>query len=129
MKIDRAINLQMQMLQRIKDIYSTAEIMGLSSDQISERINAQVYAHLAEKKAPQWLISFIRGYQTCVIDNLYSNKLVFGIWYDGVFYSTHRDREDYYEKCGISANEFNIAISNVNNPGHYWKENLKPYFC
>ena len=66
MKIDRALNLQMQVLQRIKEIYITAEIMGLSSDQISERINAQVYAHLAEKKAPQWLISFIKGYQTCV---------------------------------------------------------------
>ena len=128
MKIDRALKLKDQMVQRIKDIYSTAEICGLSSSQINERVNSQVYSVLTEKKAPQWAISFVKGYEKCVIDNLYRYKLVFGVWYGGVFYSTHRDREDYYEKCGISPSEFNLIISNENKPGHYWCGNLKPYF-
>ena len=128
MKIDRALNLQTQTVQRIKDIYSTAEICGLSSSQINERVNSQVYAFLSEKKAPQWVIHFVKGYEKCIIDNLYRYKLVFGIWYKGVFYSTHRNREDYYEKYGISPSEFHLNISNENRPGHYWSENLKPYF-
>ena len=128
MKIDRAINIKDQMIQRIKDIYSTAEICGLSSSQINERVNSNVYSYLAEKKAPQWVIYFVKGYERCIIDNLYRYKLVFGIWHKGVFYSSHRDREDYYEKMGISPSEFNLSISNENRPGHYWSENLKPYF-
>ena len=128
MKTDRALNLKDQMVQRIKDIYSTAEICGLSSSQISERVNLHVYSVLTEKKAPQWAIYFVKGYEKCIIDNLYRYKLIFGIWHKGIFYSTHRDHEDYYEKHGISPIEFNLSLCNKNKPGHYWSENLKPYF-
>ena len=127
MKIETSLNKQRAAIMRIKDIFSTAEICGLSHSEMNDRI-FKIQSDLI--KCPQYVKSYVSGFRDCLFDQLYKqNKVIFGMMKDGKFYSTHRNREDYYEKHGFSASEFNYQMNeNRNLVGHYWADNIKPFF-
>ena len=130
MKIERAVNLQDQMIARLTENYAMAEICGWTSSQIQQRNFETIFNRLAELKAPQWIASFINGYEKCLIDNLYHNKLIYGVFVDKKFLSAWPKHPDYYENHSIDAKTFNdIVDNNKDKAGHYWIHNLKPYFC
>ena len=90
---------------------------------------AAILATMRKSKAPQWTIAYVKGYHQCLRDVLYGSSLVFGAWVDGKFYSTHRDRDDYYEKQGINACDYAVMTQSNASVGHYWAHNVsKPYF-
>lgn len=130
MQFDTAYNHREKAIQRLRDCYSTARIVGYTSDQLNNKVLSIVFEPIA--KCPTWVKTEVKGYWRALQDKAYENDLVFGAVIDGVFYSTHSNRPDYYEKHGISALEFNLDLEN-NNAGHYWIEPLdygriKPFF-
>lgn len=127
MQIKSALKHRDRAIERVRDLYSSAEQFGLPSDTINERYCDILQSELPAGKAPGWTRSFVDGYRKALIDNLYRSSLVYGAFIDGKFYSTHRNRDDYYEKQGLSARifaeEHDKAVA-----GHYWASNLKPFF-
>ncbi len=137
MNIERALTIRNSLKTRIADCYSIAVICGMDSSELNAAcINAR---NEQPKGTPQWVFSYCDGYQAALQDSLYSNCLVYGGFIDGVFYSTHRNRHDYYEKHGIDAVDY-ADNGRVTQRGHYWRESInwrngiynrdtvKPYF-
>lgn len=138
MKIERALKLRDSLKTRIADIYSMAILSGMTS----QEINSAVMSAYAELPAatPQWVKSYCDGVRAALQDSLYADCLVFGGFVNGRFYSTHRNRPDYYEKHGIDAVEY-ADNGKVTARGHYWRdsinwrggiytrESVKPYYC
>ena len=127
MKTETTLNHIQQSIQSVKIAYSNARILGKTSGQLNSMLNT-VLNDMRGKKMPRWAIERVKGYSLALKDNLYSDHLVFGCIIDGVFYSTHSDRPDYYAENGMPANIY--CEKSTNNPtiGHYWKENGKPFF-
>jgi hypothetical protein len=123
MNITTALNKRNQAKSRLVDLYSKAEIYGMTSDEINTAYN-DILADLA--KAPQWVRAYLDGCRSILNDQAYRNQLVYGAFIDGKFYSTDRNRDDYYEKHGLSANVF--SESEKQQIGHYWARNLRPYY-
>jgi hypothetical protein len=99
-------------------------MFGMLSSEISERRNKAV-ATLPEN-APGWIMDYISGWEACM-RSFIDREVVFCYTVNGVLFSTHRDRDDYYEKCGFSPRGiYELATHS----GHYWdiKGKLKPYF-
>lgn len=126
MKIERSLALRDQAVTRLNDVYSMAEIVGLSSSEIQIRVFNQVNTLIIN--CPEWVKQYIKGYERCIIDNLYRYKLEYGAWVDGVFYSTHSNSSNYYRKSNIEPQVFSAKHTN---PGHYWiaHEGNKPYYA
>lgn len=122
MKIGTAINHKERAISRLRGCYGMARIMGLTSDELNDRIMTQVFNPIA--KCPEWVKAEVRGYWRALHDKAYENDLVFGVVTNSIFYSTHSDRPDYYAKQGINACEFNLCLKD-NAAGHYWSEPLK----
>lgn len=137
MKIERALRVRDELKNRVDSIYSIARLGGETSDWINSAMREARNAMPA--KTPQWVFSFIDGYREALQKELYRDWLVFGGFMDGVFYSTHRNRADYYGKHGIDPCEY-ADNGRVLNRGHYWsdrvqyhggiftRETVKPYF-
>ena len=126
MRIAVALRKRDWALSRMKDIYSRATHYGLTSAAINEEV-AAVWESLNAVKAPSWIKSYLEGWRAAQTDNLYREHLVFGGKVEGVFYSTHHDRTDYYEKNGIAPCDY-ADDGRVKDRGHYWKSNLRPFF-
>jgi hypothetical protein len=125
MEITRALKLRDQAVSSLRDLYSLAASCGLSSSQINEE-----YSHILERlaKAPGWVRAYLDGYRAALTEEAYRNKLVYGTFINGQFYSTHRNREDYYEKQGLSPQIFSEEHDRSKACGHYWADSLKPFF-
>jgi hypothetical protein len=130
MKLDRAIKIQSDLLLKLKDYYSAAR----HYQPLSSEMNAKVGSifRSAPKGTPGHVLSYLRGYRDALNNALYHDGyggwLVYGGFVDGVFYSTHRDRDDYYEKHGIASADY-ADDGRVTARGHYWwKHGIKPYF-
>lgn len=117
MRIERALAIRDRAKTRLRDVYSSAELGGYTSREISENV-ASIRGDYP--KAPGWVWSYIDGYEQALRDELYRSQLIFGGFVDGVFYSTHSNRDDYYGKHGISALEYSDN-GRVTGRGHYWK--------
>jgi hypothetical protein len=122
MDISLALRRRDRAVSNLRDLYSRAEHFGLLSSQINDEYNV-ILANLG--KAPQWVRQYLDGYRAALTEQAYRQQLVYGAIIDGHFFSTHRDREDYYEKSGIEPRAF--ADDNPTK-GHYWRNNLKPFF-
>ena len=111
-------------LSQLADLYSSAEHSGMLSQEISERRN-KIMETIA--KCPQWVHSFLEGWERCKRSQI-ERKVVFCYTMpDGRLLSTHRDRDDHYEKHGLGPKE---VYDDATHSGHYWDINgsLRPYF-
>ena len=124
MRIKLALAKRDAALLRLKDLYSSAEHFSLPNATINDRYNA-VLASVA--KCPEWVRVYLDGYRAALNDQLYRQHLVFGGFVDGVFYSTHSSRDDYYEKHGVEPRDY-ADNGRVLQRGHYWAKTLRPYF-
>ncbi len=117
MKLSTALNRQRDAVARLSSLFSVAPISGMTSADMN-----QEFARILEQTgpgAPRWLQSYLLGRRDAMVDSLYRDSLMYGGWIDGVFYSTHRKRADYYGKHGISPAEYAEA-GRVTERGHYW---------
>lgn len=119
MKIETALRKRDRLVSAIRGAYDSARGFGSTSTEMNGRLCAILYAP-CYAKAPQWVRAFAEGYWRALHDEVYRYHLVFGGFIDGKFYSTHRDRPDYYEKHGIGPCEY-ADDGKVTGRGHYWK--------
>ena len=107
MKLDTSLNHRKRAIGRITSLVHMAEICGMTSAQC-----------IAE------------GYYDAERDRIRNAKHVYGGYLDGVFYSTNRSRDDYYQKHGIEPLQWaeKGKTGELKNVGHYWVHNMKPWF-
>lgn len=123
MRLDTTLNKKNAAVTSSIDAVSVARHGGLNSDRLHSLWREAI---VNMGKAPQWAVEYVRGYQDCLSKALYHAELIYGGFIDGVFYSVHRSRADYYEKHNMSAKDWHDAA--VGSRGHYWAHSLKPYF-
>lgn len=125
MKLDTAISRLNDARLRLREVYSRARHFGFTQDELLKEI-VKIRENL--KGAPRWALSEFTGYDRALHDGLYEH-LIYGGYVDGVFYSTHQDRPDYYQKHGIQPSEY-ADEGRVTNRGHYWSttKTIKPFF-
>ena len=125
MNISRALVIRDRLVASLRDLHSRAEHFGmLSSDMTMAKL--ALYGEVP-KRAPGWIREYADGYEKALTDAHYAHHLVFGGFVDGVFYSTHRDRADYYERNGIEPSAY-ADNGKVTRRGHYWARSLKPFY-
>jgi hypothetical protein len=113
---------------RSRDIISSAKHFGLTSKELHSKL-IEVRNNMGP--VPRWALSKVYGYQEALTDSLYETSLVYGVEFNGEFFSVHSDREDYYEKKGLSPQEFHELGENPEAArGHFWSttSNIKPFF-
>ena len=127
MRIETALKRRDRAVSQTRDLFSTAKIAGMESAAINEAFGKIRATTLA--KCPEWVGAYVDGYRQALTDLLYRESLMFGGFVDGVFYSTHRDRPDYYETNGISPADYSDN-GRVMARGHYWSTTAtpKPFF-
>lgn len=127
MRIDTALNHKRRVMSEIESMVSSAKISGITSSQFNEdsRIILATVSH-----CPRWVSAYCQGYLECERKRIQRECLVFGGYLNGVFYSTHSGREDYYAKHGIEPLQWAEKgfAGEVKDIGHYWSHNLKPWF-
>ena len=136
-RIETSLRNRDRLTTRIADIYSMAILCGMTSAEINQAISdakAQLPA-----RTPQWVYAYADGFCKAMQDRLYADCLVYGGFIDGVFYSTHSARDDYYGKHGIEPSQY-AESGKVKERGHYWRDviqwrggiynrgQVKPYF-
>lgn len=130
MSIDRSLKVRDQVLSRLADLYNSAEMFGWMT---SSDLNAKaIEIKAALDKCPQWVKSWIDGWERCRRDIISRKVVFFYTMPDGQLLSTHRNRSDYYEKHGIGPKE---VYEQATHSGHYWvivdhkgEEQIRPYF-
>lgn len=127
MRLNRSLAIRDRGITALADCYSASKSFGLTSAAMGNR-RRETLERLGVYKAPHWVLSYLDGYWRAKIDAAYRYDLVFGAIIDGVFYSTHSDRDDYYEKNGFTAREWSDMGGWIGTRGHYWKKTLKPFF-
>lgn len=120
MRIERAIALRERYCVTMADTLSALESFHGSSTQLNVELARRVYEPLKALRAPAWVKAYLDGYLKARMDSLYREKLVFGAWIDGRFYSNQRKRADYYESAGLSPQIF--AERSAGRAGHYWAD-------
>lgn len=111
-------------LSAIESLFTCAEIMGMPADEI---ISAHVSIMADYKDIPRWAKEYLQGVFDTRWKDLYRFKLVFGGYYNGVFYSTHSNRSDYYVKHGIEPIQWAESTHNsMVKVAHYWTTTATP---
>jgi hypothetical protein len=113
---------------RTRDTISSAKHFGPTSKELHSKL-IEVRNNMGP--VPRWAHSEVYGYQQALTDSLYETSLIYGVEFDGEFFSCHSDREDYYEKKGLSPREFHeLGEKPAAVRGHFWSttSNLKPFF-
>lgn len=125
MKILQALEAQRRGVDGMRGAFSHAAAFTMPCEALHAAQSAVIERM---GKAPHWAKAFVRGYAEAQMERLYAESLVFGGYVAGVFYSTHRDRSDYYEKHGIEPREF-ADNGRVTARGHYWRaDTSRPFF-
>jgi hypothetical protein len=114
MRFKTAYNHQERARSAIADILRSSESFGRSSDEESKLVRA-VFESISH--CPQWVKSYVSGYRDALREQQ-RRKLVFCYTVDGKLYSTHRNRDDYYEKHGLGPKE---VYEQATFCGHYWE--------
>ena len=126
MRIERALAVRDSLVTRVRDCYSIARIATMPSAECDAALR-DVFTKVPPR-TPAWVIQYARGYARALQNDLYENHLVHGGIVDGVFYSTHSSRPDYYGKHGIEPRDY-ADDGKVTMRGHYWASNTsRPYF-
>ena len=126
MKLDTAIAKKNRAILVLQNAYSAARLYHFTNEELIKRVEEIRSTYLA--KCPSWAHAEFEGYRRALNDFLYANHLVFGGYLDGIFYSTHRNRPDYYGYNGIEPSEY-ADNALVQNRGHYWADDTtKPFF-
>ena len=135
--LDRSLKVRDQAKTRLNDLYAMAVLIGMTSQEINEA-KSKILADMPAK-TPHWVRAYLSGYERALSDRLYDSVLVHGGLINGVFYSTHSNRPDYYGKHSIDACDF-ADDGLVKERGHYWplamawrggtytRDKVKPYF-
>jgi hypothetical protein len=120
MKIEVALRKRDRAISRVQDAFGSAECFAETSRQLTERILTIKDQEL--RGCPAWVGAYVDGYVAAKHEYLDRHKLVHGVW-DGItFYSTHRNRPDYYENH-ITIREYaqlSDRYENTANKGIYW---------
>ena len=125
MKIERALKIRGDLEIAYASAYSHAKEFGLTSDELNESL-AQARKRIAPAKTPGWVFSYLSGYSRALSQSLYRDSLIHGGIINGIFYSTHSSRPDYYGKNGIEPAAWSKDATVT---GHFWKHNVeKPFF-
>ena len=126
MRLERAVDIQIELKARVNDLIGLAVTCHLPHSDMTER-----YLKLFErypKDLPGHVRSYIRGYYEARIDSLYHTSLQYGYEWENLVYPANWDTlpEPLKEACRKGA---------VMNHGHYWKETIgnpssgaKPFF-
>ncbi|ERP95729.1 hypothetical protein Q669_29615 [Labrenzia sp. C1B10] len=125
MKLELTISRVKEAIEKVESLYRLAPY----TRQTSEEMNREFRQFISDMgKAPRWAIAQVEGYREARQRDVYKN-LVFGGFLDGVFYSTHSKRPDYYRTRGIDPAEYGDD-ARVKNRGHYWDspDGMEPYF-
>lgn len=127
MRIETQLIKRGRAVSAVREAYSTARICGTSSADLHaklQKLEAEILAG-----CPQVTKSYVQGYSMALRDAMYADHLVYGGFFDGVFYSTHRTRADYYDANGIEPSDWNDKATRK---GHYWDcgtRGMLPYYA
>ena len=124
MKATTLYNMKTQTKRAIDSLFACARIMGMPHGEILDAY----HAILADRpRMPRYMREYMQGRFDVMWDSLYRDSLVFGGFCDGVFYSTHSNRADYYAKHGIEPGDWAQKVdSKVIKVGHYWITTAQP---
>lgn len=127
MRIETSLRRRDRAITQLHDLYSMAAMCGMTSAALNDGVGKIRETTLA--KCPTWARAYVDGYRAALDAGLYRDSLMFGGFVDGRFYSTHRDRPDYYETNGIAPADY-ADNGKVSARGHYWKttRDPKPFF-
>jgi hypothetical protein len=124
MRVERAWAIREECYSDLVSLFSNARAFRPPFAEMLDQRDA-VYAKA--EKCPHWVRAYLCGAWQVMYQGLWHDELVYGAWIDGRFYSTHRDRPDYYEKLGKTASEFcTPEISKRAN--HYWAADVSRPF-
>lgn len=114
MRMITALNCKSKAIRRLRDVYERLGMFGMTSEELTYE-----YLEIVKslRKCPQWVRSFVDGYNTAIRAQFEKSLVFFYTLQDGSLVSTHRDRSDYYEKLGISVS---MLSEQVVRRGHYW---------
>jgi hypothetical protein len=124
MKIQDTVKKVNEAKLRSRDAASGAKIYCPTSKQLNDRF---IEIRKDMGLAPRWAIAEVYGYQDALRDELYETSLVYGAVVGTEFFTCHADREDYYEKKGLTAKEFGELKKAAQ--GYFWSTSLKPFFA
>ncbi len=119
MRVKRAVDIQIELVGAVRDLYSMARTFKLTSAEINER-----YAKLIARypKLPRHVENYVRGYRDCLSDSLYHHDLFHAYEWQGKL----------YEKWDSMPEELKEHIKQTPTDslvhGHYWKGTSRPYF-
>ena len=114
MHFKTAYNHRDRAISACKDLASRAQIYGMRSSAISDDYKAILDSI---DKCPQWVKQYVRGWFECARESWRLKLVFFYTMPDGSLLSTHRNRDDYYEKCGLGPRE---VYEQATHSGHYW---------
>ena len=126
MKIETAINHKNRALSAIESMVYAAKVSSITSAQFNEDAQA-VFDTISH--CPGWVRDYCQGYLDCERKRI-QRELIGGGFIDGVFYSTHSNRDDYYAKHGIEPRAWaeKYQGGQVKDSGLYWAHSLKLWF-
>ena len=111
-------------LSAVESLFTCAELMGMPGWEISGAFSKIMHENA---DLPRWAKEYLQGVFDTRWKDLYRHKLVFGGYYNGVFYSTHSRRDDYYGKHGIEPGQWADNVDNgVLKVTHYWVTTAAP---
>lgn len=120
MKIDRAVNIQIELRTRVNDLFSFARVCSLTHADILER-----YTRLYDKypKLPRHVREYTNGYFHALLDNLYRTDLFHAYKWNGELY---KDWDSSPEE--LKAHCRSTPSDQLTTHGHYWTHSQKPFF-
>ncbi len=126
MNIETATNHKKRAISAIESMVYAAKVSSITSAQFNEDAQA-IFATISH--CPRWVRDYCQGYLDCERKRI-QRGLVGGGFIDGVFYSTHSDRADYYAKHGIEPRAWaeKHQGGQVKDSGLYWAHSLKLWF-
>jgi hypothetical protein len=127
MKLETALNHQKRALSAIESMIYAAKVSSITSAQFNED-SRDIFATVSH--CPRWVQEYCQGYLDCERKRIQRESLIFGGFLNGVFYSTHSSRNDYYQKHGIEPLQWaeKNKAGELKDLGHYWSHNLKLWF-
>jgi len=131
MRIELALHKRDRALTALRGVYSAGRISGSTSADL-ERRRHEVLRAYAIYKCPAWVHAYLDGAWRQMIDTAYRQDLVYGGFVGNHFYSTRRDRPDYYKTNGIEPSAY-AGDGLVTRRGYYWIASVdagkpKPFF-
>ena len=118
MKIDTALNHRDKFTTGLVDLFSSAKIYGSTHDHMLDERQRLLHDDPKWKRVPEWVRSYVRGYEHCMFDDMYRYHLVWMFeWYDKLYYWDDLPAAGHEHYCNPDVHG-----------AHYWKDSLKPFY-